>query len=77
MYSNFMLIDQLLFELSYKNTETGKRRNTETHTDSDEYFIVAFCKNSTITRKRFSEKPIVAFTNSTVLNFILDFYMYD
>ena len=30
-----------------------------------------------ITRKRFSEKPIVAFTNSTVLNFILDFYMYD
>ena len=29
------------------------------------------------TRKRFSEKPIVAFTNSTVLNFILDFYMYD
>ena len=28
-------------------------------------------------RKRFSEKPIVAFTNSTVLNFILDFYMYD
>ena len=30
--------------------------------------------NTTITRKRFSEKPIVAFTNSTVLNFILDFY---
>ena len=28
------------------------------------------------TRKRFSEKPIVAFTNSTVLNFILDFYNY-
>ena len=27
------------------------------------------------TRKRFSEKPIVAFTNSTV--FILDFYIYD
>ena len=26
------------------------------------------------TRKRFSEKPIVAFTNSTV--FILDFYIY-
>ena len=27
-----------------------------------------------ITRKRFSEKPTVAFTNSTV--FILDFYIY-
>ena len=40
------------------------------------------CQNGEIkehnkTRKRFSEKPIVAFTNSTVLNFILDFYMYD
>ena len=41
--------------------------------DSDEYSIVAFCKNATITRKRFSEKTIVAFTNSTV--FILDFYI--
>ena len=30
-----------------------------------------------LTRKRFSEKPIVAFTNSTLLNFILDFYIYD
>ena len=29
---------------------------------------------SPLTRKRFSEKPIVAFTNSTV--FILDFYIY-
>ena len=29
-----------------------------------------------LTRKRFSEKPIVAFTSSTVLNFILDFYNY-
>ena len=37
------------------------------------------CKTAetSITRKRFSEKPIVAFTNSTVFNFILDFYMYD
>ena len=30
-------------------------------------------KTTIITRKRFSEKPIVTFTNSTV--FILDFYM--
>ena len=30
-----------------------------------------------LTRKRFSEKPIVAFTNNTVLNFIIEFYMYD
>ena len=29
---------------------------------------------TTITRKRFSEKPIVAFTNSTV--FILDLHIY-
>ena len=27
--------------------ETQKHRNTETHTDSDEYFIVAFCINAT------------------------------
>ena len=32
-------------------------------------------QKASITRKRFSEKPIVAFTNSTVL--ILDFNIYD
>ena len=50
MYSNFMFIHQLHFELSCKHTETRKYRNTETHThtDSDEYSIVAFCKNETI-----------------------------
>ena len=42
MYSNFMLLDLLLFELPCKNT------HTHTHTDSDKYSIVAFCKNSTI-----------------------------
>ena len=31
--------------------------------------------NPKLTRKKFSEKPIVAFTNSKV--FILDFYIYD
>ena len=53
MYSNFILIDRLLFELSCKNTETRKHRNTETlkhgNTHTDEYSIVAFCKNATIT----------------------------
>ena len=76
MYSNFMFLDRLLFELSCTNTETRKHRNTETqkhgnthththtHRDSDEYSIVAFCRNATITRERFSEKPIIAFTNA-------------
>ena len=32
MYSNFMFIDQLLFELSCKNTET--RKLTHTHTET-------------------------------------------
>ena len=40
MYSNFMFLDRLLFELLCKNTET--------HTDSDEYSLVAFCKNATM-----------------------------
>ena len=48
MDSNFMFIDRLLFELLCKNPETQKHGNTETHTDSDEYSIVAFCKNATI-----------------------------
>ena len=33
-----------------------KHTHTHTHTDSNEYPIVAFSKNATITRKRFSEK---------------------
>ena len=44
MYSNFMFIDRLLFQLSCKNMETPKH----THTDSDEYIMVAFCKNAAI-----------------------------
>ena len=50
-----MFLDQLLFELSCKNTETHTHTHTHTHKhthterDSDkEYFIVAFCKNATI-----------------------------
>ena len=54
--------------MKHRNTETRKHTQahtqTRTHTDSDEYSIVAFCKNATITRKRFSEKPRVAFTNT-------------
>ena len=30
------------------NMETQKHGNTETHTDSEEYSIVVFCKNATI-----------------------------
>ena len=41
-------IDRLIFQLSHKNMETWKHRNTETHTDADEYSIVLFCKNATI-----------------------------
>ena len=33
----------ITFELSRKNTETQRHRNT----DTDEYYIVAFCKNAT------------------------------
>ena len=50
MYSNFMLLDRFLFELSCKNTHTQTRTHTHTHTrrDSNEYPIVAFSKNTTI-----------------------------
>ena len=41
MYSNFVFLDRFLFELSCKHTHT--------HTDSNEYPIVAFSKNATIT----------------------------
>ena len=80
-YLNFMFLDQFLFELLCKSTEIQKHTHTHTHThihkdaqtDSDEYSIVSFCNNATITRKRFSEKPIVAFTNTNL--FILDIYI--
>ena len=39
--NDFVFIGRLLFELSRKNTETQKHGKTETHTDSDEYSIVA------------------------------------
>ena len=45
MYSDFVFLDQFLFELSCKNTHTRKHGRTHTHTDSNEYPIVAFSKN--------------------------------
>ena len=50
MYSDFVFLDRLLFELSCKNTHTHKHghTHTHTHTDSNEYPIVAFSKNATI-----------------------------
>ena len=45
MYSNFMFIDRLFFELSCKNTHTHTHTETHTrkhtHADSYEYSIVA------------------------------------
>ena len=46
MNSNFMFLDQFLFELSCK---THTHTNTDTQRDSNEYSIVAFSKNATIT----------------------------
>ena len=50
MYSDFVFLDQFLFELSCKNTHTHthKHGRTHTHRDSNEYSIVAFSKNATI-----------------------------
>ena len=44
MYSNFMFLDSIF--LNY-HTQTNTHRYT--HKDSDDYSIVAFCKNATIT----------------------------
>ena len=46
-----MFLDRFLFELSCKNTHIRKHTthtHTDTHKDSNEYSIVAFCKNATI-----------------------------
>ena len=50
MYSNFMFLDQFLFELSCKSTHahTHAHIHRHTHRDSNEYPIVAFSKNATI-----------------------------
>ena len=56
MYSNFMFLDQLLFESSCKNTQT------HTDADADKYSIVAFCKNATM-------KSYLEYCHSQVLHF--------
>ena len=44
-----MFLDQCLFELSCKcNPLLHTNTHTDTNTDSEEYSIVAFCKNATI-----------------------------
>ena len=48
MYSNFVFLDQFLFELPCKNTHTQTQKHTHMHRDSNEYPIVAFSKNATI-----------------------------
>ena len=48
MYSNFLLLERLLSELLCKNMDTHTQTHTHTLRDSDEYSIVAFCKNVTI-----------------------------
>ena len=59
LYSNFIFIDRLHFELSCKNTEIQKHRNhTHTQRDTDEYSIVAFCKNTTIFKNEFKGKTV-------------------
>ena len=57
MYSNFVFLDRFLFELSCKNTHTHK--HTHTHRDSNEYPIVAFSKNATITRPEENVKQLL------------------
>ena len=47
MYLNFMFLDQLPVLFECKHTLTHAR--THAHTDSEEYSMVVFCKNATIT----------------------------
>ena len=48
-----MLLDQFLFELSCKNPHRNTHTHIDAHKDSDEYFIVSFCKNATIILKHY------------------------
>ena len=40
----------LNFNQKHTHTETHTHTHTDAHKDFDEYFVVAFCKNTTITR---------------------------
>ena len=48
MYSDFVFLDQFLFELLCKNTHTHCHTHTHTERDFNEYPIVAFSKNASI-----------------------------
>ena len=48
MYLNFMFLDGIPFELSRNTMKTHTHTHIYAHKDSDEYFIVAFCKNATL-----------------------------
>ena len=69
MYSDFVFLDQFLFELSCKNTHTHKHTqtrthtHTHTHTDSNEYPIVAFSKNATIIRRQSDDTYIARYAD--------------
>ena len=56
MYSNFVFLDQFLFELSCKNTHT--HTNTHTHRDSNEYPIVAFITTTVQTSTEISQNDL-------------------
>ena len=67
MYSDFVFLDRFLFELLCKNTHT----DTQTHTDSNEYPIVAFSKNATIMTKG---GPTYYVRNGVNLGSLLKYY---
>ena len=57
MFQCFMFLDQFLSSYRAKtHTHINTHTHMDAHKDSDKYSIVAFCKNATVTRKRFSEK---------------------
>ena len=69
-----MTVGESVLELLCSKTHRHTDRQTDRHAgvlydlDEDVSTII-------ITRKRFSEKPIVAFTNSTVFILNVDFYI--
>ena len=57
MYSNFMFLDQFLFESSCKDPpKTHTHSNTRTRRDSDEYSIAVFSKDATIINTKTNSK---------------------
>ena len=60
MYSDFVFLDRFLFELSCKKTHT--------HRDSNEYPIVAFSKNATITKCYLTKIEIIIIILTETVN---------